>query len=140
MNVLRIMDGTARNVYFLKAKKMLNGEATWQFENLVNGKSLCLQDNDLQQRAPVLLRDENQVKVSLDTLAEETMEAGTEYYRTGERYRSSLDGRAYILKDIADGTLIFRNEQGYEMFIPKQTCGTFIPGIASEGFELYAIG
>ena len=46
------------------------------------------------------------------------------------------DGREYVHCG-DDGVLIqFRSFGGHTLFVPLESCGTFLPDVASEGMEL----
>lgn len=65
-----------------------------------------------------------------------TEQEGREYYTYGSTYLNMADGREYVHCG-NDGVLIqLRSSDGYNLFIPLKSCGTFLPDVASEGMEL----
>lgn len=65
-------------------------------------------------------------------------EAAT-YYRVGGIYYSFVDFREYVYTATSDGLAEFRSFDGYTMFIPVASLGTFLPDVASAGMELVAV-
>ncbi len=88
-------------------------------------------------------RNENgQLIVTLEQLKKETATEAANYYRPGSIYQDAADGREYVyLKPVpGDGQLAhFQSFDGYNLFIPIGSLGTFLPGIADEGMELLFI-
>lgn len=64
---------------------------------------------------------------------------GREYYVKGGTYLSTEDGREYVyIED--DGVLIhFKCHDGHNLFVPLESCGTFLPDVATAGCELIRI-
>lgn len=82
-------------------------------------------------------RDENgKLTCTLDSLSRATEKEGREYYTRGCTYLYMGDGREYVyIED--DGVLIhFQSFDGHNLFVPLDSCGTFLPDIASDGMEL----
>lgn len=85
-------------------------------------------------------RNENgQLTVTLDQIKKETAAEARNYYRPGNIYQNAEDGREYVylLPTPGDGELArFQSFDGYNMFIPVDSLGTFLPDVASEGYGL----
>ncbi len=85
-------------------------------------------------------RNENgQLTMTLDQIKKETAAEAASYYRPGSIYQNAQDGREYVylLPTPEDGELAhFQSFDGYNLFIPVDSLGTFLPDVASEGMEL----
>lgn len=85
-------------------------------------------------------RNENgQLTMTLDQIKKETAAEAASYYRPGSIYQSAADGREYVylLPVPGDGELAhFQSFDGYNLFIPVDSLGTFLPDVASDGIEL----
>lgn len=85
-------------------------------------------------------RNENgQLAITLDRIKKETAAEAAIYYHPGSIYQSAADGREYVYLDPVpgDGELAhFQSFDGYNLFIPVDSLGTFLPDVASEGMEL----
>ena len=81
-------------------------------------------------------RNENgQLTVSLDQSKKETAAEAAKYYHVGGIYLNSEDSREYVM--IEAGILAhFQSFDGYNLFIPADSLGTFLPDVATEGAEL----
>ena len=88
-------------------------------------------------------RNENgQLTMTLEQLKKETSAEASTYYRPGSIYLSAEDGREYVylLPIPGDRELAhFQSFDGYNLFIPVDCLGTFLPDVANEGHELTAI-
>lgn len=69
----------------------------------------------------------------LEELAEQEAAAeAAAYYHTGGIYFNFADFREYVLIKI--GTLAhFQTSDGYSLFIPSGSLGSFLPDVASDG-------
>ena len=83
-------------------------------------------------------RDENgQLTLSIDQIKKETAAEAAKYYHVGGLYFNFADFREYVM--IEAGTLThFQSFDGYNLFIPSDSLGTFLPDVATEGAELVA--
>lgn len=73
---------------------------------------------------------------SLSELNKATEQEGCAYYTYGCIYLNKKDEREYVHCG-DDGILIhFKSFDGHNLFIPLESCGTFLPDVASEGMEL----
>lgn len=85
-------------------------------------------------------RDEKgQLTMTLEQLKKETLAEAASYYRPGSIYQSAADGREYVYLDPVpgdEGLAHFQSFDGYNLFIPVDSLGTFLPDVASEGMEL----
>ena len=88
-------------------------------------------------------RNENgQLTMTLDQIKKETVAEADSYYRPGSIYQSAADSREYVylLPTPGDGELAhFQSFDGYNLFIPVDSLGTFLPDVASEGNELFFV-
>ncbi len=86
--------------------------------------------------------EKGQLTMTLEQLKKETSAEAASYYRPGSIYQSAADGREYVylLPAPGDGELAhFQSFDGYNLFIPVDSLGTFLPDIASEGNELFFV-
>lgn len=85
-------------------------------------------------------RNENgQLTMTLDQIKKETAAEAASYYRPGNIYQNAANGREYVyLNPVSgDGELAhFQSFDGYNLFIPVDSLGTFLPDVASAGMEL----
>lgn len=85
-------------------------------------------------------RNENgQLTMTLDQIKKQTAAEAASYYRPGNIYQNAADGQEYVylLPVPGDGELAhFQSFDGYNLFIPVDSLGTFLPDVASEGKEL----
>lgn len=85
-------------------------------------------------------RNENgQLTMTIDQIKKETAAEAASYYRPSSIYQNAADGREYVylLPVPGDGELAhFQSFDGYNLFIPVDSLGTFLPDVASEGMEL----
>lgn len=82
-------------------------------------------------------RDESgKLACTLKEIELATEQEGREYYTYGSTYLNMADGREYVHCG-DDGVLIqFRSFGGHTLFVLLESCGTFLPDVASEGMEL----
>ena len=85
-------------------------------------------------------RDENgHLTMSLEDLKKATLPEAMEYYKRGHIYYSATDGREYVylIPVPEDGELAhFQSFDGFNLFIPLESLGAFLPAVASAGNEL----
>ncbi len=75
--------------------------------------------------------------MTIDQIAEATEQEGREYYKAGEIFLFCEDGREYVHNSEPDEPLIhFQSFDGYNLFIPTNRLGTFLPDVATDGMEL----
>lgn len=81
---------------------------------------------------------EGKLTVSLEELKQITRDEAADYYRPGKLYRYTADGEYYVyLSPIAPEEIVhFESLSGKELFIPRDSLGTFLPDVASDGNEL----
>lgn len=88
-------------------------------------------------------RDENgRLTTTIDQIKRETRKEALDYYRSGKIYLNATDGREYVYLMWApgDGELAhFQSFDGYNLFIPVDSLGTFLPDVASKGMELILV-
>ena len=88
-------------------------------------------------------RNENgQLTMTLDQIKKETVAEAASYYRPGSIYQNAQNCREYVylLPTPEDGELAhFQSFDGYNLFIPVDSLGTFLPDVATEGNELFFI-
>lgn len=85
-------------------------------------------------------RNENgQIVKPIEEIKKETASEAANYYRPGSIYLNNEDDREYVycIPEPGDGELAhFQSFDGYNLFIPLDALGTFLPDVASEGKEL----
>ena len=82
-------------------------------------------------------RDENgHLTVTPHELRRLTEDAGREYYRIGNIYNYRRDGQEYVLTGITNDLMHFQTFGRGHLFIPGESCGTFLPGIADPDLTL----
>lgn len=76
--------------------------------------------------------------MSLEELKQITRDEAADYYRPGKLYLYASDGEYYVyLSSIAPEEIVhFESFNGKELFIPRDSLGTFLPGVAADGNEL----
>lgn len=76
-------------------------------------------------------RDENGCfTIPLSEIKKRTEKAGLDYYQIGRDY--IYQGREYVLVENDSGLLHFRSWDDFNLFIPSESCGTFLPWIADD--------
>lgn len=70
-------------------------------------------------------------------ICRETAAEAIEYYQEGRSY--DYQGHVYDLLEIGE-LAHFASADGYNLFIPPERLGTFLPDVASDGNEITAIG
>ena len=83
--------------------------------------------------------EKGQLTISIEQIKKETAAEAANYYRPGSIYLNREDGREYVYctPEPGDGELAhFQSFDGYNLFIPLGSLGTFLPDVASEGSEL----
>lgn len=74
-------------------------------------------------------RDESgQLVESLEEIKKETAPEATQYYQIGMIYQYAVDGREYVYLENDDCLAYFQSFDGYNLFIPVDSLGTFLPG------------
>lgn len=82
-------------------------------------------------------RDENgKLTISLSEIARKTVDEANRYYRPGLVYHYNLDGRDYVYRGVSSGIALFKSNDENELYIASENMGTFLPDVASEGYEL----
>lgn len=76
-----------------------------------------------------------ELTMSIDQIKKETRGEALDYYRPGKIYLNAKDGREYVYIT-PDSLAHFQSFDGYNLFIPLDSLGTFLPGVASAGMEL----
>lgn len=81
---------------------------------------------------------EGKLTVSLEELKRITRAEAADYYRPGKLYRYAADGEYYVyLSQIAPEPIVeFESFSRKHLFIPRDSLGTFLPGVASDENEL----
>ena len=81
---------------------------------------------------------DGRLTVSLEELKQLTRAEASDYYRPSKLYRYAADGEYYIyLSQIAPGPIVeFESFNGKQLFIPRDSLGTFLPDVAADGEEL----
>lgn len=82
-------------------------------------------------------RDKNGILTcTIKELNRLTEQEGREYYTKGNFYLNKGDGRIYTYIEDDEVLINFQSYDGYNLFIPFESCGTFLPDIASDGLAL----
>lgn len=78
-------------------------------------------------------RDENgRLVESLEEIKKETAPEAAQYYQIGTIYQYAVDGREYVYLENDDCLAYFQSFDGYNLFIPVDSLGTFLPGVADD--------
>lgn len=80
-----------------------------------------------------------QLTESIKSVKEKTLSEAMDYYRSGHIYLYKEDNREYVycVPESGDGELAhFMSFDGYNLFVPVESLGTFLPDVADEGREL----
>ena len=97
------------------------------------------EDGRLERENMKKYRDENgRLTMSLEQVKKETAAEAAEYYHIGGLYFNFADFREYVYISICESLAHFKSFDGYNLFIPVECLGTFLPDVASEGSELVA--
>ena len=84
-------------------------------------------------------RDEKgQLTTSLEQIKKETAGEAAKYYHVGGLYFNFEDFREYVYIAICGELAHFKSFDGFNLFIPVDSLGTFLPDVASKGAELVA--
>lgn len=84
-------------------------------------------------------RDENgRLVESLEKIRKETAPEAAQYYKIGSIYQNSADGREYVYLE-NDDLAYFQSFDGYNLFIPVDSLGTFLPGVADDDRTLVLV-
>lgn len=83
-------------------------------------------------------RDENgKLTMSIEKIEKETATEASSYYRYGEIYLYKGNEFVYLLPVPGSESLAhFQSFDGFNLYIPPESLGTFLPDVASEGSEL----
>ena len=79
-------------------------------------------------------RDENgRLVESLEEIKKETAPEAAQYYQY------AVDGREYVYLENDDWLAYFQSFDGYNLFIPIDSLGTFLPGVADDDRALVLV-
>lgn len=82
-------------------------------------------------------RNENgKLTCTLAEIYKATEEEGREYYTYRNIYLSMEDRQEYVHCGDDSVLIHFMSYDGYNLFVPLESCGSFLPDVASEGMEL----
>lgn len=77
-------------------------------------------------------RDESgRLVESLEEIRRETASEAAEYYKIGSIYQNAADGLEYVYLE-NDDLAYFQSFDGYNLFIPVDSLGTFLSGVADD--------
>lgn len=80
--------------------------------------------------------EDGTLTISIEEIERKTAAEARDYYKIGSIYTNQENGREYVYTE-NDGLLAhFQSFEGYNLFIPLDSLGTFLPGVADEGREL----
>lgn len=78
-------------------------------------------------------RDESgQLVESLENIKKETAADAAEYYQIGAIYKYAYDGLEYVYLESDDCLAHFQSFDGYNLFIPIDALGSFLPDVADD--------
>lgn len=78
-------------------------------------------------------RDENgRLVESLENIKKETAADAAEYYQIGAIYKYAYDGLEYVYLESDDCLAHFQSFDGYNLFIPIDALGSFLPDVADD--------
>ena len=78
-------------------------------------------------------RDENgRLVESLEEIKKQTAPEAAKYYKVGSIYQYAVDGREYVYLENDDCLAYFQRLDGYNLFIPVDSLGTFLPEVADD--------
>lgn len=78
-------------------------------------------------------RDESgQLVESLENIKKETAADAAEYYQIGAIYKYAYDDREYVYLANDDCLAHFQSFDGYNLFIPIDALGSFLPDVADD--------
>ena len=81
---------------------------------------------------------DGKLTMSLEQIKKETATEAAKYYRVSGLYFNFADFREYVYIGICESLAHFQSFDGYNLFIPIDRLGTFLPDVASDGMELVA--
>lgn len=85
-------------------------------------------------------RDESgRLVESLEEIRKETAPEAAEYYKIGSIYQNAVDGREYVYINNDDCLAYFQSFDGYNLFIPVDSLGTFLPEVADDDRALVLV-
>lgn len=85
-------------------------------------------------------RDESgRLVESLEEIRRETASEAAEYYKIGLIYQNAADGLEYVYTENDDCLAHFQSFDGYNLFIPIDSLGTFLPGVADDDRALVLV-
>ena len=85
-------------------------------------------------------RDESgQLVESLEKIRKETASEAAKYYKVGSIYQYAVDGREYVYINNDDCLAYFQSFDGYNLFIPVDSLGTFLPEVADDDRALVLV-
>lgn len=85
-------------------------------------------------------RDESgRLVESLEEIRRETAPEAAEYYKIGSIYQNAADGREYVHTENSDCLAHFQSFDGYNLFIPVGSLGTFLPDVADDDRALVLV-
>lgn len=76
---------------------------------------------------------------SIKEIEKETLAEARKYYRLGGIYLNNADKREYVLIENDEILARFKSFEGYNLFIPVASLGTFLPDVATKGEELLLV-
>lgn len=78
-------------------------------------------------------RDENgRLVESLEEIKKQTAPEAAKYYKVGSIYQYADDGREYVYLANDDCLAHFQSFDGYNLFIPIDALGSFLPDVADD--------
>ncbi len=69
---------------------------------------------------------------NLEKIRKETASEAAKYYKVGSIYQYAVDGREYVYINNDDCLAYFQSFDGYNLFIPIDALGSFLPDVADD--------
>ena len=82
---------------------------------------------------------DGKLNITFEELKTTTAREAASYYQIGEIYKNADDGREYVYLANDDCLAHFQSFDGYNLFIPVDSLGTFLPGVADDDRALVLV-
>ena len=75
---------------------------------------------------------DGKLNITFEELKTTTAREAASYYQIGEIYKNADDGREYVYLANEDCLAHFQSFDGYNLFIPIDALGSFLPDVADD--------
>ena len=75
---------------------------------------------------------DGKLNVTFEELKTATAQEAASYYQIGAIYKNADDNREYVYLENDDCLAYFQSFDGYNLFIPVDSLGTFLPEVADD--------